>query len=148
MPRRLFHPVCARMVAPSFRKLTSTQSTPSGKSSCRSLRRFALAGTGHARWNAGGKRGVYRHLANNPDRSGQHPTEKPRRLMAEILGDSTNAGETVLDPFMGSGTTGVAAVQMARPFIGIERHERYFKLACKRIEDAQRQGDMFVGAAA
>jgi len=49
---------------------------------------------------------------------------------------------------MGSGTTGVAAVQMGRQFIGIEREERYFEIACKRIEDAQRQGDMFIGNAA
>jgi len=45
---------------------------------------------------------------------------------------------------MGSGTTGVAAVQMGRKFIGIEREEKYFQIACKRIEDAQRQGDFFV----
>ena len=58
------------------------------------------------------------------------------------------AGQTILDPFMGSGTTGVAAVQMGRDFIGIEREPRYFDIACKRIEDAQRQGDFFVSAAA
>ena len=56
--------------------------------------------------------------------------------------------ETILDPFMGSGTTGVAAVQMGRKFIGIERDEKYFQIACKRIEDAQRQGDFFVESAA
>jgi DNA modification methylase len=49
---------------------------------------------------------------------------------------------------MGSGTTGVAAVQMGRSFIGIEREPKYFDIACKRIEDAQRQGDFFVGEAA
>lgn len=108
----------------------------------------AWAGTGHARWNAGGKRGVYTHCVNGPERDGRHPTEKPRRLMAEILGDFTNPEETILDPFMGSGTTGVAAVQMGRKFIGIERDERYFQIACDRIEKAQRQGDFFVEAAA
>jgi 16S rRNA G966 N2-methylase RsmD len=108
----------------------------------------AWAGSGHSRWNAGGKRGVYTHCVNGPERHGVHPTEKPRRLMAEIIGDFTNADETILDPFMGSGTTGVAAVQMGRSFIGIEREERYFQIACKRIEDAQRQGDFFVDAAA
>ena len=51
--------------------------------------------------------------------------------------------QTILDPFMGSGTTGVAAVQMGRQFIGIERDPKYFDIACKRIEDAQRMGDMF-----
>lgn len=49
----------------------------------------------------------------------------------------------MLDPFMGSGTTGVAAVQAGRRFIGIERDERYFEIACRRIEQAQKQGDMF-----
>jgi DNA modification methylase len=53
-------------------------------------------------------------------------------------------GETILDPFMGSGTTGVAAVQMGRDFIGIEREPKYFDIACKRIEDAQRQADLFI----
>ena len=48
-----------------------------------------------------------------------------------------------LDPFMGSGTTGVAAVQMGRQFIGIERERKYFDIACKRIEDAQRQENLF-----
>lgn len=103
----------------------------------------AWCGEGHSRWNRGGKRGIYTHLVNNPERDGQHPTEKPRRLMAEIVGDFTNVGETILDPFMGSGTTGVACVQMGRKFIGIERDERYFEIACKRIEDAQRQGTLF-----
>lgn len=104
----------------------------------------AWNGSGHARWNAGGKRGVYTHCVNNSERHGEHPTEKPRRLMAEIIGDFTNDGETILDPFMGSGTTGVAAVQMGRDFIGIEREERYFEIACRRIEEAQRQGDLFL----
>jgi site-specific DNA-methyltransferase (adenine-specific) len=108
----------------------------------------AWAGSGCSRWNGGGKRGVYTHCTNGPERHGEHPTEKPRRLMAEILADFTNYGETILDPFMGSGTTGVAAVQMGRRFIGIEKEPRYFDIACKRIEDAQRQGDFFVTQAA
>ena len=76
-----------------------------------------------------------------------HPTQKPVSLMDWCLGFVPKA-QTILDPFMGSGTTGVAAVQMGRKFIGIEREEKYFQIACKRIEDAQRQGDMFIGAAA
>jgi DNA modification methylase len=97
----------------------------------------AWAGKGHSRWNAGGKRGVYTHCVNNPDRHGEHPTEKPVSLMSEILADFTNPDQTILDPFMGSGTTGVAAVRMGRNFIGIEKDERYFELACKRIQAAQ-----------
>ena len=52
-------------------------------------------------------------------------------------------GGVILDPYMGSGTTGVAAVQMRHPFVGIEIEPRYFDVACRRIEEAQRQGDMF-----
>ena len=50
---------------------------------------------------------------------------------------------TILDPFAGSGTTGVAAIQLGRKFIGIEREERYFDIACKRIEQAVAQGQLF-----
>lgn len=107
----------------------------------------AWAGTGHAKWNAGGKRGVYTHLVNNQERHGTHPTEKPRRLMSEIICDFTNPGQLIADPFMGSGTTGVAAMRENRHFIGIEKDPRYFDIACKRIEDAQRQGQLFGEAA-
>lgn len=51
---------------------------------------------------------------------------------------------TVLDPFMGSGTTGVACAKMGRKFIGIEIEPKYFDIACKRIEEAYKQPDMFV----
>ncbi|RSV34864.1 site-specific DNA-methyltransferase [Sphingomonas sp. ABOLD] len=108
----------------------------------------AWAGKGHARWNAGGKRGVYTHLVNGPERTGAHPTEKPRRLMSELVADFTQPGATILDPFMGSGTTGVAAVMAGRSFIGIDLNPTYFALACKRIEDAQRQYGLFEGVAA
>lgn len=107
----------------------------------------AWAGPGYARWNGGGKRGVYTHCVNGPERDGGHPTEKPRRLMSEIVSDFTDAGQMIADPFMGSGTTGVAAVMADRRFIGIELQEHYFDIACRRIEQAQRQGDLF-GAAA
>lgn len=103
----------------------------------------AWAGTGYARWNAGGKRGVYTHCVNGPERHGAHPTEKPRRLMAEIIADFTSPGQLVCDPFMGSGTTGVAAVQMGRRFIGIEIDPTYFDMACERIEKAQWQASLF-----
>ena len=77
-----------------------------------------------------------------------HPTQKPEGLMKWCIGYVPDPAQTILDPFMGSGTTGVAAVQMGRRFIGIEREQKYFDIACKRIEDAQRQGDMFLGSAA
>jgi len=76
-----------------------------------------------------------------------HPTQKPLQLMLWQLERITHAGQTVLDCFMGSGSTGVAATMLGRLFIGIEIEERYFDIACRRIEDAQRQGDMFRDAA-
>ena len=74
----------------------------------------------------------------------EHPTEKPVELMRYWIGNSSAPDDMILDPFMGSGTTGVAAVQMNRHFIGIEREPKYFDIACKRIEDAQKQGDLFI----
>jgi site-specific DNA-methyltransferase (adenine-specific) len=70
-----------------------------------------------------------------------HPTEKPVDLMKWCLGFLPDA-RTILDPFMGSGTTGVAA--RGKRFIGIERVEKYFDIACRRIEEATRQTDMFI----
>lgn len=107
---------------------------------------LAWCGEGHSRWNAGGKRGVYTHLTNQRDRDGRHPTEKPIPLMRELLADFTNSGQTILDPFMGSGTTGVACARMGRKFIGIELDPKYFDIACERIAKAYAQGDMFVEA--
>lgn len=78
----------------------------------------------------------------------EHPTQKPEPLMKWCISHLSDPAHTILDPFMGSGTTGVAAVQMQRQFIGIEREPKYFDIACKRIEDAQRQGNLFTEAAA
>lgn len=87
-------------------------------------------------------------MASMQDGGRWHPTQKPERVMRWCISHLPDNAQTILDPFMGSGTTGVAAVQMGRDFIGIEREERYFQIACKRIEDAQRQGDFFVESAA
>lgn len=76
----------------------------------------------------------------------EHPTQKPIALMKWCLGFIPSA-QSILDPFAGSGTTGIAAVQMGRDFIGIEREPKYFDIACKRISEAQRQGDLFISAA-
>jgi site-specific DNA-methyltransferase (adenine-specific) len=73
----------------------------------------------------------------------QHPTQKPVGLMTWCI-DLAGNPELILDPFMGSGTTGVAAIQMGRKFIGIERDPKYFDIACERIEQATKQDDMFV----
>ena len=72
-----------------------------------------------------------------------HPTQKPVALMLWCLGFLPKA-ETILDPFMGSGTTGVACAKIGRKFTGIELDEGYFDIACRRIEEAYAQPDMFV----
>lgn len=72
-----------------------------------------------------------------------HPTEKPVALMAHYIGNSTRVGARVLDPFMGSGTTGVACVQLGRSFVGIELERKYFDIACARIADAIKRPTLF-----
>lgn len=71
-----------------------------------------------------------------------HPTQKPIDLMSWCLGFADKAA-TVLDPFMGSGTTGVACAQLGKSFTGIERERKYFDIAVERISRAQAQGQMF-----
>jgi DNA modification methylase len=73
----------------------------------------------------------------------QHPTQKPVALMEWCLGFLPDA-KTILDPFMGSGTTGVACVNSGRSFIGIELDSDYFDIAVKRITDAHKQADLFI----
>jgi site-specific DNA-methyltransferase (adenine-specific) len=73
----------------------------------------------------------------------EHPTQKPLALMRWCVAKLQNA-QTILDPFMGSGTTGVAAVKLGRRFIGIEREPKYFEIAVRRIEAAYAQPDLFV----
>ena len=70
-----------------------------------------------------------------------HPTQKPLALMKWCL--KWVCGETILDPFMGSGTTGVACANLGRKFIGIEIEPKYFDIACERIDNAQRQARLF-----
>lgn len=77
----------------------------------------------------------------NPERVG-HPTQKPLRVMRWCV-EQAGMPAVTLDPFMGSGTTGVACVGLGLRFIGIEVNPEYFALACKRIEDAQRQERLF-----
>jgi len=71
-----------------------------------------------------------------------HPSEKPLQLMKWTI-ETVKANGVILDPFMGSGTTGVAAIQMGRKFIGIEREPKYFDIACQRIEQAMSQPRLF-----
>ena len=78
--------------------------------------------------------------ATNAERVG-HPTQKPIVLMEWCIGLAKRT-ESVCDPFMGSGTTGVACANLGKRFIGIEREREYFDLACERIENAQRQAPL------
>lgn len=70
----------------------------------------------------------------------QHPTQKPEGVMRWAIGHLPDNCSTILDPFMGSGTTGVACAQLGRKFIGIEIEPKYFDIACRRIEQAYAQG--------
>ena len=77
-----------------------------------------------------------------------HPCPKPIAVMKWLVNKTTIAADsTILDPFMGSGTTGVAAMQLGRKFIGIEIEPKYFDIACERVENAQRQQKLFGDAA-
>jgi DNA modification methylase len=72
-----------------------------------------------------------------------HPTQKPIELMLLCIENYSNIGDTIFDPFMGSGTTGVAAIQLGRNFIGCEIDPDYFKIAENRIKEAEMQPNLF-----
>ena len=80
-------------------------------------------------------------LGRGSREAGKHPTQKPVALMEYLIKTYTSEGETVLDFTMGSGTTGVAAKDLNRSFIGIEMEEKYFKIAKERIESSNPLGD-------
>ena len=86
-------------------------------------------------WN-----GMMRDSEKNIPR--EHPTQKPIAVMEWVLQEA--GGDTILDPFMGSGTTGVACAKLGRKFIGIEIEPKYFDIACERIRKAYDQPDMFI----
>lgn len=89
---------------------------------------------GRYRWNGGGGRAVW----DVPRPQGNHPTEKPLALVGRWVDLFTDPGELIADPFMGSGTTGVAALRAGRRFVGCERKPEYFETACRRIDEAAR----------
>ena len=80
--------------------------------------------------------------ARRSDTGREHPTQKPLEVMRWTI--EKLKGKTILDPFMGSGTTGVAAVKLGRKFIGIEIEPKYFDIACRRIQAALDAPDMFI----
>lgn len=83
-------------------------------------------------------------IANAYERGFGHPSPKPIILMDWLVENAAKSGAIVLDPFMGSGTTGVACAKLGRRFIGIEIEPKYFDIACRRIDDAYRQADLFI----
>lgn len=95
----------------------------------------ALHAKGRSRWNGGGAHGVYTvpKGADGYQGKNEHPTQKPEALMAQILGDFTDSGDLILDPFCGSGTTLVTAKRLGRRAIGIERSEKYAEVAARRL---------------
>ena len=111
------------------------------------MARFDLAWCqpGRSAWNAGGKRGIYEHLVRD-GAPRLHPTQKPLGLMRELIQDFTQQGDVVLDPFMGSGTTGVACLDLGRRFMGIEQDPATFHTARQRLAQTASQGRLFVGA--
>jgi DNA modification methylase len=92
---------------------------------------------GRKRWNGGGRRNVFRFAVNGQRGPKPHPTTKPLPLMLELVRLFTDPGDTILDPFMGSGTTGVACVELGRNFIGIEKDRKWFEVAQERIAGAR-----------
>lgn len=85
---------------------------------------------------------MFRYRAAGMDFGKQHPTQKPIRVMEWCLSFLQDC-ESIIDPFMGSGTTGVACMNLGRKFIGIEIEKKYFDIACERIEQAQKQQRLF-----
>ena len=89
-------------------------------------------------------KGKKRWIVGNVEKSGfDHPTVKPQYVMVDALQCATNYGQTVLDCYMGTGSTGVACMTLGRKFYGVELECKYFDIACRRIEDAQRQDALF-----
>lgn len=92
-------------------------------------------------WNRGGGSGVWTYPVTN---GAEVPTQKPLPLLSSLVADFSSVGEIIADPFMGSGTTGVAAVKAGRGFVGIEANAQHYDVARKRISDALARPDMFV----
>lgn len=131
----------------SERPLTWGKPNPpvlNGQSLFLSATEHAFYGKLPSAWFAGGCIKSFWVGPPPPDR--QHPTQKPEWLMKACVGAVVPHTGSCLDPFMGSGTTGVACAKLGRSFIGIEQHEPYFDIACERIRKAYAQPDMFVAA--
>ena len=91
-------------------------------------------------WNRGGGSGVWTYPVTN---GAEVPTQKPLALVASFVADFTQPSELICDPFMGSGTTGVAAVTSGRRFVGIEADPKHYEVALRRLETASKQPRLF-----
>ena len=101
---------------------------------------LAWVGSGRSRWNGGGRSGVWTHGHQSDGPNARvHETQKPESLMLELVELFTDPGDIVLDPFCGSGTTGVACLRLGRRFIGIEKDAKYAAVARERLA-AESQG--------
>lgn len=98
---------------------------------------FFFKGKAFAINDCSAKQGIY--VAHHDETA--HPTEKPVALMKHYITNSTKPGETVFDPFAGTGTTGIAAIRSGRKFVGIEKDARWFEVAQARLEAAVRDQD-------
>jgi site-specific DNA-methyltransferase (adenine-specific) len=91
-----------------------------------------MHGPGKKTWNGGGRHAYWEHGVERVARV--HPAQKPEGLMRDLVHDFSMPDETILDPFMGSGTTLVAAKRLGRKAIGIELEEKYCEIAAKRLQ--------------
>lgn len=96
---------------------------------------------GRMRWNGGGRHGVW----TVPKVNGSHPTQKPLDLLQALVRDFTDPGDLICDPFVGSGTTGVAAVHLGRRFVGWELDPKHAATARGRLEGTREQISLFAG---
>lgn len=94
---------------------------------------IAYAGEGRMRWNGGGRAGLWTHSNSQGPERPDHPCPKPVALMEDLIRDFTDPDEIVIDPFCGSGTTGLACIRLGRRFIGIDRDPTFAALASDRI---------------
>jgi site-specific DNA-methyltransferase (adenine-specific) len=95
--------------------------------------------SGRTKWNGGGRTAVYSANPQENLAAREHPAQKPISLIEKLIADFTDPGDTILDPFAGSGTTGVAAIRLGRNFIGWERDPKYAAIARKRLGAAREQ---------
>jgi site-specific DNA-methyltransferase (adenine-specific) len=96
---------------------------------------MAWCGSGKSRWNGGGRQGFYEFPTDRPSwKNGRyHETAKPLDLMLALVADFTDPGETILDPFCGSGTTGLAALRLGRRFAGCELDGKHYQTSLERL---------------